>query len=196
MQRADELLREALGRDRNHAKGVTELGRLRRLQGRLVESRIELERAIALDQNSVYAIVQSGITNLFLGRPEAALPYFEKWLRIDPQWQNGIFNYYWLGQTHLLLGHIEEAIELFRKGHSINPKGGGTTTLLAAALGLKGDVDEAKAILAEAFKLPPEATSFARMNVVWANWNASPQYVALREKTIDVGLRRAGMPEE
>jgi adenylate cyclase len=196
MQRADELLREALGRDHNHAKGVTELGRLRRLQGRLVESRIELERAIALDQNSVYAIVQSGITNLFLGRPEAALPYFEKWLRIDPQWQNGIFNYYWLGQTHLLLGHIEEAIELFRKGHSINPKGGGTTTLLAAALGLKGDVDEAKAILAEAFKLPPEATSFARMNVVWANWNASPQYVALREKTIDVGLRRAGMPEE
>jgi hypothetical protein len=32
------------------------------------------------------------------------------------------------------------------------------------------------------------------MNAGWPNWNASPQYVALREKTIDVGLRRAGMP--
>ena len=29
-----------------------------------------------------------------------------------------------------------------------------------------------------------------------SNWNSSPQYVALREKTIDAGLRRAGLPDE
>jgi len=28
------------------------------------------------------------------------------------------------------------------------------------------------------------------------NWDASPQFVALREKTLDVGLRRAGLPDE
>jgi adenylate cyclase len=199
MARADQLLREALERDRNDARGVTELGRLRRLQGRLIESRIELERAIALDPNNSHAIAQAGITTLFLGQPEAALPYFEKWLRIDPQRPNIFFSYYWLGQTHLLLNHTEEAIEFLRKGRSAIPKGRiSVTIMLAAALGLKGDIDEAKAMLAEAeaVNFKGERISFARINATWPNWNASPQYVALREKTIDVGLRRAGVPEE
>jgi hypothetical protein len=69
--------------------------------------------------------------------------------------------------------------------------------MLAAALGLKGDLDEAKALLFDATAIakngPP---SFAVFNALWPNWNASPEYVALRQKTIDVGLRRAGLPEQ
>jgi hypothetical protein len=61
---------------------------------------------------------------------------------------------------------------------------------------LKGDVDEAKAALAESLKLEPERNSLARLGATGPNWNASPQFVALREKTVDVGLRRAGLPEE
>jgi adenylate cyclase len=68
--------------------------------------------------------------------------------------------------------------------------------LLASALGLRGDVDEAKVALAEALKLRPASNSFARLRATLPNWNASSQFVALREKTFDVGLRRAGMPEE
>jgi adenylate cyclase len=199
MARADQLLTEALERDRNQAQGHAELGRLRRLQGRLVESKIELEKARTLDRNNVSAIIFSGITLLFLGQPEAALPYFEKYLEISPRHQNLFFIYYWLGHTHLLLGHVDEAIALLRQGRSANPAAGlaGTPTLLAAALGLKGGLDEAKAMLAEAAahsKIGP--LSFARFNAAWPNWNASPEYVALRQKTIDVGLRRAGLPEE
>jgi len=67
MARADELLTEALERDRNHPRGRAELGRLRRLQGRLLESKIELEKALALDRNNVSAIILSGITLLQLG---------------------------------------------------------------------------------------------------------------------------------
>src|SRR5262249_16143789 len=87
MARADQLLTEALERDRNDAQGRAELGRLRRLQGRLVESKIELEKAIALDRNNAGAIIWSGITLLQLGQPEAALPYFEKYLAISPRFQ-------------------------------------------------------------------------------------------------------------
>jgi hypothetical protein len=69
--------------------------------------------------------------------------------------------------------------------------------LLAAALGLKGELDEAKTMLFDATAIsksgPP---SVAQFNRVWPNWNASPGYVALRQKTIDVGFRRAGLPEE
>jgi adenylate cyclase len=45
MARADQLLSDALERDRNDARGRAELGRLRRLQGRLIESKIELEKS-------------------------------------------------------------------------------------------------------------------------------------------------------
>jgi hypothetical protein len=67
---------------------------------------------------------------------------------------------------------------------------------LAAALGLKGDIDEAKAALAEFLNLRPGKTySLAKLRALPINRNASPQYWALHEKTIDVGLRAAGMPE-
>jgi adenylate cyclase len=197
MARADQLLSEAFERDRNHAQGRAELGRLRRLQGRLVESKIELEKAIALDRNNVGAIIWSGITLLQLGQPEAALPYFEKYLGINPGYQNLFYIYYWLGHTHLLLGHVDQAITFFRQGRSANPRDGGSRVMLAAALGLKGDLDEAKALLFDATAIakngPPSFTVF---NALWPNWNASPEYVALRQKTIDVGLRRAGLPEQ
>jgi adenylate cyclase len=172
------------------------LGRLRRLQNRLVESKIELEKAIALDRNNATAIRQLGITLLYLGQPEAALPRLEYALQLDPQVQNVWFAYFWLGYSHLLLGQTDEAIDFLRKSRAANPRAVPPPLFLAAALGLRGDVDEAKAALAESLKLKPESNSLARLRATAPNWNASPQFVALREKTIDVGLRRAGLPDE
>jgi adenylate cyclase len=198
MARAEELLRDALERDQNDVKARAELGRLRRLQGRLPESLVELERAIALDRNSMIAIAQCGITNLFLGRPEAALPYFEKWLRLDPQSQNVFFVYYWLGYAHLLLSQTTEAIEFSMKARSANPNIPSHHLLLAAALGLKGDIDAAKPSLAEWLKRKPEGKSIADLRTLAASfpYMSHPQFVALQETTVLAGLRRAGLPEE
>ncbi len=74
MARADQLLLEALERDRDRPKAYLALGRLRRLQNRLIDAKIELEKAIALDRNNATAILQLGITLLYLGQPDAALP--------------------------------------------------------------------------------------------------------------------------
>jgi hypothetical protein len=68
--------------------------------------------------------------------------------------------------------------------------------LLAAALGFRGDVDEAKAIVAESLKLKPQSNSLAKLHALPLFRNASPEFVALHEKTVDVGLRRAGLPDE
>ena len=193
MARADQLLLEALERDRDQPKAYFVLGRLRRLQNRLIESKIELEKAVALDRNNATAIRQLGITLLFLGQPQAALPHLEYALRLDPQVQNDWFAYFWLGDAHLLLGQTDAAIDFLRKSRAANPRA--PPLLLGAALGLKGDVDEAKAVLAESLKVRPEWNSLAQLGKV-PNWNASPQFVALREKTVDVGLRRAGLPAE
>ena len=64
---------------------------LRRLQSRLSESRIELEKAIALDRNSAGAMLQLGYTLLNLGEPETALSHFEKALQLNPQHHNVYF---------------------------------------------------------------------------------------------------------
>jgi adenylate cyclase len=194
--RAEQLLLEAIERDRNNLRALFAMGRLRRLQNRLIESKIELEKAITLDRNNALAILQLGITLLFLGQPEAALPHFEKRLQIDPRWQNAFFGYFWLGYCHLLLSHTDRAIDFERKSRAANSQLWATHWALAAALGLKGDVDEARAALAESLKLKPEYSSFAQMRATALNWDASPQFVALREKTVDVGLRRAGFPDE
>jgi hypothetical protein len=49
--------------------------------------------------------------------------------------------------------------------------------------------------LAEAIKLKPEICSLARWRAYRPDLNRGP-YRALVEKTVDVGLRRAGMPDE
>jgi hypothetical protein len=65
---------------------------------------------------------------------------------------------------------------------------------LAAALGLKDELNEARAALAQGVKLKAERNSLARLRAsVFSN---NPEYLRLREKTIEAGLRKAGMPEE
>ena len=197
MARSEQLLGEAFERDRNDSWALSELGRLRRFQGRLIEAQIEFEKAIARDPNNTRAILQSGITLLFLGRPEEALPYFEKSLQLDPSYQNVFYRYYWSGFCHLLLGDADTAIDHLRKSWAAYPQGSGAYLLLAAALGLRGDIDEAKATLAEVLKLKPELNSISRVRAVpIGSMLDNPQLVALRERTEFAGLRRAGMPEE
>ena len=196
MARSEQLLREGLERTRNDPRLLYSLGRLRRLQGRLTEAQINFEKVIAADRNHSGAILQVGITLLFLGQPQAALPHFERSLELNFRWQNVFFNYYWLGQCHLLMGRADEAVDLLTKGRAENPQHPGINLMLAAALGLSADMDGAKAVLAEVFRLAPRFNSFAGLNIAYVNWDASPAYVALRQKTLDVGLRQAGLPEE
>jgi adenylate cyclase len=194
--RTERLLLEVLERDTNLSAAYWVAGHLRRLQNRLTESRTELEKAIALDRNSSGAMQQLGITLLFLGQPDAAVPQLEKALQLNPHSENVWYYYYWLGLSHLLLGHADQAIDVLGKARAVNPRRPGPDLLLAAALGLRGDVEEAKAALAEALKLKPEPNSLARLRASRPAWANGPQYSALVEKTLDVGLRRAGMPDE
>jgi TolB-like protein/tetratricopeptide (TPR) repeat protein len=195
--RSDQLLLETLERDRNDPRALAELGRLRRIQNRLVESQIELEKAIALDPNNGLAIIQSGITLLHLGQPEAALPHFEKSLQLNPQNQNIFYTYFWLSYNHLILDNTSAAIDFARKTSAANPRFPWGYLVLAAALGLRDDIDQARAALAAAVKLRPEFNSFVQLRAI-PNYKAAdnPRAVALREKTLEAGLRRAGMPDE
>src|SRR6516162_4373538 len=161
MARAELLLLEALA-DANSASAHAEMGRVRRLQNRLAEAKIELETAIALDRNLVGALRQLGQTMMYLGQPEAGIPYIEKALLLSPRDSDLASVYRALGVCHLLLGHVDQAVELLGRARAENPRFWYIHYWLAAALGLRGELDEARAALAESIRLNPEVNSLSR----------------------------------
>ncbi len=195
--RAERLLLEALESDSNQSMAYSIMGLLRRLQGRLTESRIALEKAITLDPNNVMGNMQLGFTLLFLGRPDGAIAQAEKIQRLSPRDPNIWGAYLLLGWCQLLSNQVDEAIDTLIKGRIANPRDWFFSYGLAGALALKGDLDGAKAALAELLKLQPEVNSLAKWYAYlpWTSKTSAPQFWVLQDRTLDEGLRRIGFPE-
>ena len=193
--RAEKLLVEALELDSNQSRTHGTLGLLRRIQNRLHESQIELETAIALDPNNVGAYSDLGNTLTLLGQPEAGIRLAEKAIRLSPRDPYLAVRYMNLGWCYLLLEQVDKAVDFLKKAQAANPRLWYAHFFLAGALGLRGDVDEAKLALAQAIQLNPTINSLAAWRVA-TPWGSNPEYSALRAKTLEVGLRRAGFPEE
>jgi adenylate cyclase len=193
--RAEQLLLEAVERDAHRSMARLAIGMLRRMQNRLAVSRVELETAIALDRNNARAFRQLGQTIMFLGQPEAAIPYIEKAVQLNPRDPNIAIEFRALGLCRLFLGQVDDAIELLTRARAANPRMWSMHLYLAGALGFKGELDEARAALADALRLKPEINSLAGLPT-FCPWITNPQHWALLEKTANVGLRRAGLAEQ
>ena len=192
---AERLFRDVLERDTHHPVARAQMALLRRVQNRLNDAQVEAEMAVALDRNNELALKQLGQIMLFQGDPAAGIPHLEKAVRLNPRGPN-LWSIQWpLGQCHLLLGNVDEAIALFRKARAANPNAYYLYLNLSGALGLQGDLDEARSALAEALRLKPEVDSLARYRAA-TPWITNTRHWALREKSLNVGLRRAGFPEE
>jgi adenylate cyclase len=193
--RAEQLLLEAIERDASRSSAHLAMGLLRRSQDRLAEAKIELETTIKLDRNNAKAQMHLGTVLMMMGQPEAAIAKVEESIKLNPQEPN-LVGYYWvLATCHLFLGDVNGAIDLLRRAHAENPRLWYIHLWLAGGLGLKGDLEEARAALAKFLKLKPEIHSMARLRAN-SPWSTNPYYWELREKTLNVGLRRAGFPDE
>ncbi len=169
------------------------LGVLRRLQGRLSDSKIALELAISLAPNYSLAFGQLGQTLINLGQPEAAIPHLERSLRLAPHTADTPVFHHALGSCHLLLGDIDNCIDCCRKARLENPHLYYVHLTLASALGLKGQLDEAKDALRAVIGIKPEIDSLSGVRKLFLR-QFSPRAVELYENTFIAGLRRAGLP--
>jgi tetratricopeptide (TPR) repeat protein len=171
------------------------MGLLRRLQNRLAEAKAELETALARSRNYASVYRQLGITMMFMGQPESAIPQIEKGIRLSPYDHNLQVALWALGSCHLLLGHIEAAIELLRKARAIAPGYPNAQLWLAGALGLRGDLGQAREALTEAMKNSADFASLAQLR---ANrpYYTDPHFSELAEHTVNTGLRAAGMRDK
>lgn len=192
--RVEQLLSEVFGRVTNHSIAHQAVAMLRRSQNRLTEARIEAERAVTLDRNNSGALYELGLTYMYLGQPSAGMPHIEKAIALSSRDPLLSHMYFALGRCHLLLGRSDRAIELFYRARAVGPQCWEIYMWLAAALGFSGDLDRARAELSHANMLKPEIDLLAR----WRTYQYStgtPQYSALCEKTLNVGLRRTGIAE-
>ena len=99
-----------------------------------------------------------------------------------------------LGKCYLLLGQTDEALPLLRKAARMQPGSWMVHLKLAGALGLAGELQEARAELEQLVKLKPEFNSVARIRA-WEPYK-NPQFTILHDRTLIQGLRNAGFPEE
>lgn len=194
---AEQLLREALeaGGVSNQAMAHFTLGILRQMQTRLPEAQKEFEIALSLDSNNARGYFHRGETLLYLGQPAAAIPSLEKAIQLDPNAPNAAFAHWALGTCQLLLGRVDQAIDLLRTALDANARVWVPYFYLAGALGLQGDLEKARSALAESIGLKPAIRSLDRMRAE-NSWLINPQYWALQEKTLNVGLRQAGLPDQ
>jgi TolB-like protein/DNA-binding winged helix-turn-helix (wHTH) protein/Tfp pilus assembly protein PilF len=194
--RAEQLLSEALTLGRPQAETHATMGFLRFIQDRLTEAQVEFETAIALNRNHSLAHYRLGLTLMYLGQPEAGIPHIEKAMRLNPAYPN-IARYYWgLGACHFLLGHLDQSIDLLRKAHAINPQLYSADIWLAGALGLKGDLEGARTVLAELSKINPELISSKDVLSNYPYYRNNPEFLTLRQNSLGLGLRRAGVLDD
>ena len=123
------------------------------------------------------------------------LAYYYNAARLHGLSPNPGFTHWSLGVCQLLLGHVAEASDLLRKARTENPRIYFFHLYLAGALGFDDDLDEAKIALADALRLKPEVGSMAQWRA-YQPWITNPRQWELRERTVNVGLRRAGFPDE
>jgi len=195
VSRADQLLGEALEHVPDQAPAHFAMGVLRQMQNRLPEAQAEYEAAVALDHNYARAYLHLGQTLMFLGEPEAGTPHIEKAIRLNPNDPNASTAYWAMGTCYLLLGRLDEAVEALSKARAANARLWFPYLYLAGAFGLEGNLDEARLALTESTKLNPAIKSIARMRGQ-NPWLTNPRHWALQEQTLNVGLQRAGLPQE
>jgi adenylate cyclase len=198
LERAEQLSQQALAVSPRSSLAHYGGGLLRRAQHRIEEAIPEYEAAIALDRNFAASMAYLGWCKVLTDSGDAALPLYERAIRLSPRDPSVSVWYRQIGRMHLLQSRIEEAILWFEKARATAPALSLTYASLASAYAIDGQTERAVAELAEARRLSADGryTSIARLKAAAGlNWGA-PKIRALHEATFFAGLRKAGMPEE
>lgn len=183
--RADASLRDVLevSADIGLAHGVK--GMLRRVQGRLKESKIELEIGMELAPDYAMAASQLGWTLFYSGQPDEGLRWFERSVQIngyDEQVPILLSN---LGTGRLLVGDHDAGIDLLLRATAGIPEHSSPLLAIATAFGLKSDPSAARAALKRSAEINPAQRTLS----VLSNWGErqGPEFMPIYQHTMERG---------
>jgi len=188
---AEPLLEKVLALAPNNALAHAQLGLVQMNTKRVEAGIAQCEQALALDQNLANAWGMMAYGKQLLGYGDQCENDVKEALRLSPR---DIFAFRWManaGVAKLLLGDDTAAIRWFRRCIDANRNYPLAHFHLAAALGLSGQLDEARAVARTALKLDPKFTIRSYRSGAATD---NPTYLAGRERIYE-GMRIAGLPE-
>jgi adenylate cyclase len=193
VRQASELVATALAIDTNDygahfAKAEILLG-----QQQFEEAIVEAERSLALNPSFVNAYSALSVASSFLGRPQEALEYADKGMRLSPRDPNLYAFYLDKGFALSLLDRDDQAIGWLRRAVAAAPQWTLPQVLLAAALSLTGHESEARDVLNRYLSLTwTRARTIAQFKEQMPSNN--PLFLAFAARFVE-GLRKAGLPD-
>jgi adenylate cyclase len=147
-----------------------------------------LRRAVDLNPNNTFILMNSGWANAFAGDLGEASALLSRARTLNPNDPAAFFVITGLGMVSLLSGRYGEAAELAARSAALYGEWDATYCVLCVALAHAGRIDEARAAAAKLVALLPGATISG-----WASKLplSDPERVAI----VKEGLRIAGLPE-
>jgi len=196
-ERAEALINQALAVSPQYPLAHEAKGVLFQAQRRCEDAVREFEMVLAVDRNAVSALVNLGWCKFLTGGSgDEAIQLIEQAIRLSPRDPSIAGRYYRIGFVHLLLSRADQAIAWLEKARSADPRSAPPHHFLAAAYGLKGELDRAAGELAEAQSL---TGSDRYSTIAGSRANGVLNTPAIRDRFEGIflaGLRKAGMPEE
>jgi len=153
------------------------------------EAIAKAQRAIALDPNDANSYLTMAYALIFAGRPEEALDFMGKAMRLDPHYP--AYYLFVLGLVHFSMEQFEEAATSFDRALKRNPENYAPLIPLAAAYGHLGRKQEATAAIDEFKKTWP---TLSVEDVSGPFMMAKYKDPVDKDRLLD-GLRKAGLPE-
>ena len=149
---------KALSLDPDRALAHRVLGTIYNMTNRHVQAIAECEQALAVDRNLADAHAVIGMAKYYLGRAGETEEHILEAFRLSPR---DIFAHRWMqfaGVSKMQLGADAEAVVWLQRSIEANRNSPLTHFLLAAALGLRGSLDKARAAATAGLALNPGFT--------------------------------------
>jgi adenylate cyclase len=185
LEQAHQLARKAVGLDPNLPLAHAVLGLVLAWKRRHEAAMTEIDKAIALNPN--YVDWRFGLALVVAGHSRRAIDLLETYMRLDPFYSpvgSAI-----LGLAHYMLEQYPKALSALRDCVSRSPNLRAGHSLLAATYAQLGQLQEARAEVAETLRIQPDYTITGTARRIMGFKSARD------DKHWSEGLRKAGLPE-
>jgi adenylate cyclase len=187
-ERATEIAQEALSLDDKDPGVYSLLGAVHRSQRNFDEALAMGRRAVALAPNVADYHANLAVTTYYAGDFEETIALVKAAMRLHPNFPDWYL--YRIGVAYRMLGRYGEAEAALKQFYDRLPKRNLLSiTALAATYGMMGRDAEARALVAEARELDPDASV---ERVAKMHYFRDPTHL---ERILDA-LREAGLPEQ
>jgi adenylate cyclase len=186
ISKAEEFLLKALAIYDESAEVLGNLSQVYTRKKEYDKAIAAAERAVTLDPGSSWALFRYATALNIAGRPEQAIPLFEKAIRLNPIGPSTF--YFDFGIALRDTGKMDEAVATFKKSVERAPNWIWPHAHLAVTYSLMGMDQEARAEAAEVLRINP------RFSIEWVAKTTA--YDQARMIKVYNAMRKAGLPDQ